>query len=123
NVLVSAGKAMVTDFGVSKAVTSSGGQATSSVLTSTGVVVGTPAYMAPEQAAADPAADHRADIYSFGVMAYELVSGATPFGDRTPQSMMAAHIHERPEDIRGKSPDVPPALADSIMRCLSKSPK
>src|SRR5262249_48914734 len=91
-------------------------------LTQLGVALGTPAYMAPEQAAADPATDHRADIYSFGAMAYELMSGETPFAGRPAQAMLAAHAVETPEDIRRRRPAVPEALASLIMRCLEKRP-
>lgn len=120
NVLLSGSIAMVTDFGVAKAIAASGGQSTSSILTSIGVIVGTPAYMAPEQAAADPMTDHRADIYAFGAMGYELLTGLTPFGERTPQSLMAAHISEVPVDLIRRRPDLPPALAALIMQCLAK---
>ena len=121
NVLLSGRAAMVTDFGVSKAVRDAAG-GNAAELTSVGVIVGTPAYMAPEQAAADPNVDHRADIYSFGAMAYELLTGQTPFANRTPQSMMAAHIHERPAHVVQGVRGIPPALGDVIMACLEKSP-
>src|SRR5213075_3174855 len=96
NVLVSGHHALVTDFGVSKALANSAG---GSSITSVGIALGTPAYMSPEQAAADPAVDHRADIYSFGVLAYELLTGQPPFAGRTPQNLLAAHVTEAPEAI------------------------
>ena len=68
-------------------------------MTSLGVALGTPAYMSPEQATADPAIDHRADIYAFGVLAYELLTGQPPFAGRTPQNLLAAHVTEAPEPI------------------------
>ena len=96
NVLLSDGHAVVTDFGVAKAVSASSG---ASSLTSLGVALGTPAYMAPEQAAADPHVDHRADIYAVGVLAYEMLAGRTPFTAPTPQAMLAAHITQAPEPV------------------------
>ncbi|MDQ3080807.1 MAG: serine/threonine protein kinase, partial [Gemmatimonadota bacterium] len=92
NVLLSGGAAMVTDFGVAKALSASTGEAKGGGLTSLGLALGTPAYIAPEQATADPATDHRADIYSFGAMAYEMLSGSPPFAARSPQAMLAAHV-------------------------------
>src|SRR5213079_1740322 len=84
NVLITGKHAVVTDFGVAKAVSASSGQST---LTSLGVALGTPAYMAPEQAAADPHVDHRADLYAVGVLAYEMLCGKLPFNAATPQAM------------------------------------
>ncbi len=119
NVLISGDSAVVTDFGVAKALTASSGSQGSS-LTSMGVALGTPAYMAPEQATADPHTDHRADIYALGVMAYEMISGTTPFANRTPQATLAAHVTEMPEHIARKRPNTPAGLAAIVMRCLEK---
>lgn len=122
NVLLSAGSATVTDFGIAKAInaarTVAGGPAPA--LTMTGMSIGTPMYMAPEQAAGDPDIDHRADIYSFGAMAYELVAGHPPFHGLTPSKLLAAQMGERPRDLRGLRPDCPEALASMIMQCLEK---
>jgi serine/threonine-protein kinase len=125
NVLLTAGAAVVADFGVAKALSSarvpiSGEQ--DGTITRAGTALGTPAYMAPEQCAGDPNVDHRADLYAFGVMAYEMLTGASPFGSRTPAQMMAAHISEVPAHIALKRPDVPRALAELIMACLAKEP-
>jgi len=111
NVMLSGKHALVTDFGVAKAVSASSGDGHTN-LTSLGIALGTPAYMSPEQAAADPRVDQRADIYAVGAMAYEMLCGRTPFVAPTPQGMLAAHITEcggipirlgpvprRPEDI------------------------
>jgi tetratricopeptide (TPR) repeat protein len=117
NVLLSDGHAVVTDFGVAKAVSASSG---SSSLTSLGVALGTPAYMAPEQAAADPHVDHRADIYAVGVMGYEMLAGRTPFTAPSPQAMLAAHITQAPEPVAKVRPAVSPALNAVLMRCLEK---
>ena len=81
NILLSGRHALVSDFGVAKAVSEATGR---QQLTTAGVALGTPAYMAPEQAAADPHLDHRVDIYALGVLAYELLTGRTPFSGRTP---------------------------------------
>jgi serine/threonine-protein kinase len=121
NVLLSGGSAMVTDVGVAKALSASS-NAEHGGLTSVGVALGTPAYMAPEQASADPSVDHRADIYSFGVLAYELLTGQTPFAGRTPQHVLAAHVTEVPEAITKRRASLPPALAALVMRCLEKRP-
>ena len=117
NVLLSDGHAVVTDFGVAKAVSASSG---SSSLTSLGVALGTPAYMAPEQAAADPHVDHRADIYAVGILGYEMLAGRTPFTAPTPQAMLAAHITQAPEPVAKLRPAVSPALNGVLMRCLEK---
>jgi len=121
NVLLSGGSAMVTDFGVAKALSASS-HAAHGGLTSLGVALGTPAYMSPEQASADPSVDHRADIYSFGVLAYELLTGQPPFAGRTPQHVLAAHVAEAPEAITRRRASLPPALAGLVMRCLEKRP-
>jgi serine/threonine-protein kinase len=119
NVLLSEGHAVVTDFGVAKAVSASSG---SSSLTSLGVALGTPAYMAPEQAAADPHVDHRADIYAVGALAYEMLCGRPPFTATSPQAMLAAHITQVPEPVLQHRRTVSPALNAAIMRCLEKRP-
>src|SRR5689334_13823125 len=85
NVLLSEGTAVVTDFGIAKAISAARTSAPGATLTQVGTSIGTPAYMAPEQAAGDPDVDHRADIYSLGAMAYELLAGRPVFADRTPQ--------------------------------------
>jgi hypothetical protein len=113
--------AMVADFGVAKALSDSAAAARSDV-TSAGIAVGTPAYMAPEQAAADPNIDHRCDIYSVGVVAYEMFVGRTPFVGGTPQQTMAAHITEQPAPIARLRPAVPPAAETLVMRSLEKRP-
>ncbi len=121
NILLSGGAAMVTDFGVAKAVSASTTMGESG-LTSLGMAVGTPAYMAPEQASADPFVDHRADLYAWGVLAYEMLSGQAPFAARSAQQMLAAHIAEVPEPVTKRRPTVPAALAQLVMRCLEKLP-
>ena len=122
NVMLSGGAALVTDFGVAKAVSASATQGDSTTLTQLGVALGTPAYMAPEQAAADPTVDSRADLYSFGCMAYEMLAGSTPFAGRPASAQLAAHVAELPEPVQRRRPNVPPALAALVMECLEKRP-
>ncbi len=117
NVLLSGGHAMVTDFGVAKAVSESGGGGT---LTSVGFALGTPAYMAPEQAAADPHTDERADIYALGAMAYEMLTGQPPFGGPSPQAVLAAHLTQQPAVVSSVRPAIPAVLSTLVMRCLEK---
>ncbi len=117
NVLLSENHAVVTDFGVAKAVSASTGD---SAITSLGVALGTPAYMAPEQAAADPNVDHRADLYAVGAMAYEMLTGRPPFTGANPQSVLSAQITEPPEPVTRHRSAVPPALGEIVMRCLEK---
>jgi serine/threonine-protein kinase len=119
NVLLADGHALVMDFGVAKAVTDATGR---QGLTSAGMSLGTPAYMAPEQVAADPRIDHRADLYALGLVAYEMLIGGSPYAATTPQQQMAAHLTEAPAPIHLKRPDCPPALAALVMRCLFKNP-
>ena len=119
NVMVSGRHAVVMDFGVARAVSEA---ADKEAITTMGMAVGTPAYMAPEQAVADPAIDHRVDIYAFGVMGYELLSGKPPFAGRAPQEVLAAHISEAPEPLDQVQPEVGEGLAGVVMRCLAKRP-
>lgn len=125
NVLLTQEFALVTDFGVAKALDASAldtPHAAYSSLTQAGMAIGTPAYMAPEQGAADPNIDNRADIYSFGVLAYEMLTGSPPFVGRSPQALIAAHAISRPEPIESRRPGLPPALAQLVMWCLEKRP-
>jgi tetratricopeptide (TPR) repeat protein/tRNA A-37 threonylcarbamoyl transferase component Bud32 len=123
NVLLSGGTAVVTDFGIAKALSAARTQVDrTSELTQFGTSIGTPAYMSPEQAAGDPSVDHRADVYSFGCMAYELLAGRVPFDGMTPARMLAAHISEAPTPVGQLRPDVPAPLEQLVMRCLEKDP-
>src|SRR6266849_208888 len=119
NVLLSGKHALVTDFGVAKAVARSSGSAT---LTSLGMALGTPAYMAPEQAAGDPNVDHRADLYAVGVLGYEMLAGRAPFSGLSPQGLLAAQVTATPEPVTQHRASIPPALAALVMRCLAKHP-
>ena len=119
NVLLSGRHAMVTDFGVAKAVSEATGR---QQLTTAGVALGTPAYMAPEQAVADPHVDHRADLYAVGVLAYEMLTGRPPFAGPSPQAVLAAHVTEPAKPITAIRQAVPAPLAQLIMQCLEKRP-
>jgi hypothetical protein len=119
NVLVSGQHAVVTDFGVAKALSESAGTTS---LTSAGLALGTPAYMAPEQAAADPHVDSRADIYAVGAMGYEMLTGGPVFIGTTAQQVLAAQVTRTPEPISQRRASIPPLIASLIMRCLEKSP-
>jgi len=117
NVMLSGRHALVTDFGVAKAVTEATGR---QELTTAGVALGTPAYMAPEQAAADPHIDHRADIYAVGALAYELLTGRPPFTGTTQQEILAAHVTKAAEPVTKYRDSVPAALEQLVLKCLEK---
>ncbi|HXI98414.1 MAG TPA: protein kinase, partial [Gemmatimonadaceae bacterium] len=128
NILLSEGTAVVTDFGIAKAVQAAmtatppepGGAA---AITLPGDTVGTPAYMSPEQAAADPTTDQRADIYAWGVVAYEILAGKHPFAEKTgsPQALLTAQMSDTPPPITASNPALPRPLADLVLSCLSKT--
>jgi TolB-like protein/Tfp pilus assembly protein PilF len=120
NVMLEDEYALVTDFGVAKALRASVLDETGGTLTATGTALGTPTYMSPEQAVADPAVDHRADIYAFGVVAYEVLTGTTPFAGRNTQALLSAHVIEVPEHISKRRPAIPEWLAALVMKCLEK---
>lgn len=118
NVMFSEGQAVVTDFGVAKAI---GGTAGPSI-TGTGLVIGSPAYMSPEQAAGEDV-DGRSDVYSLGCLLFECLSGRPPFTGPSVQAVLARHMTEEPADVRELRPDTPAALAEAIERALRKSPE
>ena len=118
NVMLAERHALVVDFGVAKAMIRAQGGET---LTGTGISVGTPAYMAPEQVAADPGVAQRADIYAVGVLAYEMLTGRPPFAG-APQLVLSAHLTTEPTPLPAARPDTPPALARVVARCLEKDP-
>ena len=122
NILLSGETAVVTDFGIAKALEAARTGPDAPTLTQFGVVLGTPAYMSPEQACGERQIDHRTDIYSLGVLAYELLTGTPPFTGQTPQALIAAHIVEQPADVATKRPAVGVTLARLVMRCLAKDP-
>jgi serine/threonine protein kinase len=120
NILRSGSHALVTDFGVAKALNAA--RSSSSALTSTGMAIGTPAYMAPEQLAGDTDADHRVDIYALGLLAYELLCGESPFAATSAQGVLAAVLTRDPKPLYLVRKDVPRKLSTIIMQCLSKVP-
>src|SRR5207342_1230209 len=109
-------------FGIAKAVSMAQTGASGATLTQVGAGIGTPAYMAPEQATGDPSTDHRADIYSFGCVAYELFVGKPPFHDLPAHQIIAAHVGTKPVPITETGAYVPEAIARLIARCLEKQP-
>lgn len=119
NVMMSGRHALVTDFGVAKAISEATGR---NAVTTLGVALGTPTYMSPEQAAADPNIDHRSDIYAVGVMAYEMLTGQPPFTGATPQQVLAAHVTQEADLVSKRRPAIAPALEQIVMRCLAKRP-
>ena len=124
NVLLTSGSAVVADFGVAKALSSArySTASTAGTLTIVGTSLGTPTYMAPEQAAGDPAADHRADLYAFGIMAYEMLAGVPPFRGLSPRHLLAAQLAEAPAPLATHRADIPAALEALVRRCLEKDP-
>ncbi len=129
NILLAGSSATVTDFGIAKALSASRTRAdddasadTGMHLTAAGSSLGTPAYMAPEQAAGAPDVDQRADLYSFGCVAYEVLSGSLPFAARAPHQMILAHMAEPPPPLADRVPSLPPALTELVMQCLEKDP-
>jgi serine/threonine-protein kinase len=121
NILLSEGGAMLTDFGIAKAMADAhaAGNAT---LTGTGMMVGTPAYTAPEQASGDPNVDHRADLYAIGAVAYEMLSGQQLYGGRPAHMQLVAHVVEAPTPLATKRPELPVRLTALVMRLLEKDP-
>ncbi len=119
NIMLRGRHALVTDFGVAKAVSEATGRQT---LTTAGVALGTPAYMAQEQASADPHLDHRVDIYAVGAVAYEMLTGRPVFMGTTPQMVLSAHVTEAPVPITKYREAVPRALESLVLRCLAKQP-
>jgi tetratricopeptide (TPR) repeat protein len=108
----------LTDFGIAKPLD----RTRDPQLTVAGVLVGTPAYIAPEQLGTDASTDHRADIYSLGILAYELLAGEPPFTNLELGPLLIAHITRDPEPVARRRPDVPPRLSDLVARCLRKDP-
>lgn len=122
NILSDGRHAMVTDFGVAKALGAALPFTGVAGHTTSGMAIGTPAYMAPEQLAADPSADHRVDIYAVGLLVYELLAGASPFDAPSPTATMTAQLTRTPPSLVTVRPDVPPTLAAMVAHCLQKNP-
>lgn len=122
NILLAGSSAVVSDFGIAKAISVARTSADAG-LTQVGSAIGTPAYMAPEQASGDPATDHRADIYAWGVLAYELVTGTPPFGGSSPHQIIAAHLAQPVDPVAARREGISPQIAELIERCLAKDPR
>ncbi len=117
NVLLSGGHAVIMDFGIARALTRAAGQGTSS-----GVAIGTPAYMSPEQASGSPNIDARTDIYSLGCVLYEMLVGEPPFTGPTPQAVIARHVSEPVPSVRVVRPTVSSAMEEALSKALAKVP-
>ena len=123
NVLLSGDHAMIADFGIAKALAPAGGDPPGATLglTGTGFLVGTPAYMSPEQAVGDRSVDHRTDLYSLGVITYEMLAGVTPFTGMT-QALITAHLSSALPPLTTHRRDVPAQLEQIVVRLLAKDP-
>jgi eukaryotic-like serine/threonine-protein kinase len=112
------GRPLVTDFGIARAMDSEG----DSRLTATGMAIGTPAYMSPEQAAGEREIDGRSDLYSLGILGYQMLTGEPPFVASSTPAMLVKHISERPIPVEQRRTDVPQDLARAVMMLLEKEP-
>jgi serine/threonine-protein kinase len=113
------GRVMVTDFGIAKALSQTSG----ATLTGAGVAIGTPSFMSPEQAAGEKEIDGRSDLYSLGIVTYQMLSGELPFSAPTVAGILMKQITEPAPDLRERRPDVPEDLALAVARCLEKDPE
>jgi serine/threonine-protein kinase len=118
NILCTGNQAVVADFGIARAVEVAGGE----TLTGTGIAIGTPAYMSPEQAAGDSNIDGRSDVYALGCVVYEMVSGRTPFEGATPRALLAKHAVDTAPSLRTLDPDLPPYVERAVSQALVKDP-
>jgi eukaryotic-like serine/threonine-protein kinase len=118
NVLLDEGRAMVCDFGLARAIDRSALEP----LSSTGLVIGTPAYMSPEQAMADAALGPGCDIYALGCVVYEMLAGELPFTGPTSQAVIARHLCDPPRSMRAVRPDLPARVEDAVLAALAKTP-
>ena len=114
------GRALVTDFGIARAASDSGETAR---LTATGIALGTPAYMSPEQASGDRDLDARSDLYSLGIVAYQMLVGEPPFTGTATPALLVKHLAEAPVPVMHRRPDTPTDLAQIVMRLLEKAPE
>ena len=122
NILLSNGHAVVTDFGVAKALSTATSMDVNTTATSVGTVIGTPAYMAPEQGAGDPDVGPAADIYALGVTGFEMLTGQTPFKGTTPRAILAAQLTSEAPSLDTLRQDLSPSLPPLVSRLLAKEP-
>jgi serine/threonine-protein kinase len=120
NILLAAGHARVADFGIARAVSGAGD--TNTQVTQVGLVVGTPAYMSPEQAVGESGLDGRSDLYSLGCVLYEMITGAAPFAGTAAQAMLVRRFRETPAPLRNARPQASGELEGLVMRLLSTDP-
>ena len=118
NIMLQAGHAVITDFGIARAVSEAGGDR----LTETGIALGTPTYMSPEQAGGGGDVDQRSDIYSLACLLYEMLAGEPPFSGPSAQAIMARHVMDTPHSLRAVRNTVPQAVENAIARALNKVP-
>ena len=118
NILLAGDQAVVADFGIARAVQVAGGEQ----LTGTGLAIGTPAYMSPEQAVGDKNIDGRSDVYALGCVVYEMVSGRTPFEGANPQALLAMHAVDTAPSLGTVDPDIPLFVERAVSRALAKEP-
>jgi len=118
NILLSAGEAVVADFGIARAITA----AARGKLTETGIAIGTPGYMSPEQGAASARVDERSDIYSLACVLYEMLAGEPPFTGPSAESIVRQHLAAAPPRVSAMRAAMPPAIEEAIMRALAKTP-
>jgi serine/threonine-protein kinase len=121
NILTQGSHALITDFGVAKAL-SAALPGAGVGFTTAGMSIGTPSYMAPEQLAGDPSADHRIDLYAAGLLAYELLSGQSPFAGPSPRETMAAQLTRDPKPLHEVNSSVPASMSALVMKLLAKDP-
>jgi tetratricopeptide (TPR) repeat protein len=122
NIFLQHGHAILADFGIARAVEKATRGTPTERLTGTGLGIGTPGYMSPEQLAGDPDVDARTDIYAMGIVGYEMLSGHPPFPGRTPAKVIVAHMTEIPAPVTTYRSDAPPLLSELIIGCLQKDP-
>jgi len=118
NIMLTGGRAVVADFGIARALQVAGGER----LTGTGLAIGTPAYMSPEQAMGLEEVDARSDVYALGCVVYEMVGGRAPFEGTTPQALLAMHAVDTVPGLRASDPAIPVYVERAVERALAKSP-
>jgi len=119
NVLLQGDRALVCDFGLARAID----RAALEPLSSSGLVIGTPAYMSPEQATASETLGPASDVYALGCVVYEMLTGDLPFTGPTPQAVIARHLSERPRSMRAVRPALPARMEAAVLAALAKAPR